>query len=98
MWTKKRKGHLPILARVVAFLAIPFFFHVAFIQPVRAQYYGGQRRMETLEMERNSLRQRVREGEVYLQRFADDAGFREYVIRERLGYADEGEFVYVFEE
>jgi hypothetical protein len=44
------------------------------------------------------LKEQAGELEDYLGRFARDGDFRRRVLREWLGYADSGEYVYVFEE
>jgi hypothetical protein len=65
---------------------------------MRAQCTQGQRRERLLEAQRELLQRRVAVNEGYLRRFAREEDFREHVVRERLGYADSGEIVYLFEE
>jgi hypothetical protein len=51
-----------------------------------------------LLMKQIELKERAGELENYLGRFARDGDFRRRILRERLGYADSGEYVYIFEE
>jgi hypothetical protein len=50
-----------------------------------------------LQTKHGQLKRESENLEGYLSRFARDVEFRRHVVRERLGYADSGEFVYIFE-
>ncbi|MDR2667473.1 MAG: septum formation initiator family protein [Puniceicoccales bacterium] len=64
----------------------------------RARYGCDIRKFDALQVRGRELSAEAKDLENYLIRFTRDSEFRKHVVRERLGYADSGEFVYVFEE
>jgi hypothetical protein len=64
----------------------------------RARYGCDLVKYAALQAKRHGLGAEAKDLENYLLRFTRDGEFRKRVVRERLGYADSGEFVYVFEE
>ncbi|MDR2664245.1 MAG: hypothetical protein LBB14_01805 [Puniceicoccales bacterium] len=81
-----------------ALLATPFLNFFLLTASHRARYRHDLGRQNTLLAKQMELKEQAGELEDYLGRFARDGDFRRRVLREWLGYADSGEYVYVFEE
>jgi hypothetical protein len=82
----------------VAILLAPLLCFSLFTGPHRARYRCDFERQSALRERQDRLRGEADELENYLGRFVHDGEFRQRVVRERLGYADRGEYVYLFEE
>ncbi|MDR0678758.1 MAG: hypothetical protein LBF24_00695 [Puniceicoccales bacterium] len=83
---------------VLAVLLSPLFSFFFLTGSHRARYRQDLGRQNMLLMKQIELKERAGELENYLGRFARDGDFRRRILRERLGYADSGEYVYIFEE
>ncbi|MDR3316492.1 MAG: hypothetical protein LBS68_00205 [Puniceicoccales bacterium] len=93
-----RRGAFLAVLRWGVFLSTPLLCFFLSTGSCRAKYHHYLRRQEVLLARRAELRDQLQKLEVYLGRFSRENSFRQRVIRERLGYADSDEFVYLFEE
>lgn len=82
----------------LALLAIPLWAYYRLVYPLRNQYFYLLREQEKRTVELMDLRESIQEKEAYLRRFAHHFQFRQHVLRERLGYAEPDEIVYLFED
>jgi hypothetical protein len=68
-----------------------------FVRPAQARFRQAADFQAALRQNLAVARARVDQAEGYLRRFVHEDEFRRRVLRERMGYAEDGEFVYIFE-
>ena len=83
---------------VLVIVLAPSVCFFLFTGQCRARRCCDLRKCDALQAKRRELIAETKNMENYLLRFTRDGEFRKHVVREKLGYADSGEFVYVFEE
>lgn len=93
-----RRISIQNLLLLSALLLIPLWSYGILLQPLRAQHHYQCQQREQLTMDLLDLREQVRNSQAYLKRFARQPQFREHVLRERLGYAESDELVFIFED
>ncbi|MDR3117263.1 MAG: hypothetical protein LBT98_01700 [Puniceicoccales bacterium] len=69
-----------------------------FVRPVQAQRRCALQLREVLGEGVAAARRRLEGVDSYLHRFVREEEFRRRVLRERFGYAESGEWVYIFED
>lgn len=79
-------------------LIIPASGYWILVRPLRLHYRYICSEQDRLSMQLLDLREKVSANEAYLKRFARQSSFRQHVLKERLGYAEPDEWVYIFEE
>jgi hypothetical protein len=72
--------------------------HWTLVHPVKLQYIQLEQQCGDAESRRNTLRRMVQENFAYLSCFSRQTNFRHHVLREKLGYAEADEVIYIFED
>lgn len=89
------KGRLLVGAGCALIL---FLNYRLFVSSLRNQYHYLLAEEEQTSSSLMDLQEEVQKKEGYLKRFARHRDFRQHVLRERLGFAEPDELVFVFED
>jgi hypothetical protein len=96
MVTARRTRHHALWA--TAILAAPLLCLFLSTAHQRAKYGHGLRRGEELLAQHEEWEGKLRDLQSYYARFIGEDEFRQRVVRERLGYAEGDETIYIFED
>lgn len=81
----------------LVFLAVSISFVAVLLQTYREYRYMQSREAE-MRVELDALRLDQQRQEVYLRRMLEDPAFMERIVREKLGYVEADETVFIFDE
>ncbi|MDR0727757.1 MAG: hypothetical protein LBF26_02580 [Puniceicoccales bacterium] len=72
--------------------------YLMLIRPVQLHYRQMSRQRYAMDEKLKQLEQQNRANRAILMSFARQRGFRQHILRQRLGYAEADEMVYIFED
>jgi|TARA_B110000438_G_scaffold138960_1_gene134259 cell division protein FtsB len=81
----------------LVFIAVSISFATVLLQTYR-EYRYMQSREDDMRVELDALRLNQERQEVYLRRMLEDPAFLERIVREKLGYVEADETIFLFEE
>jgi hypothetical protein len=85
---------IPLLGLGILFLPA----YLMLIRPVQLHYWQMSRQQCAMDGKLKELQQQNRVNVALLSGFARQMDFRQHILRQRLGYAEADEMVYVFED
>jgi cell division protein FtsB len=85
---------VPLVALAALFLSA----YLMLIRPVQLHYWQMSRQRYAMDEKLKWLQQQNRANAAMLAGFARQRDFRQHILRQRLGYAEADEMVYIFED
>jgi cell division protein FtsB len=85
---------MPLMGLLALFLPA----YLALIRPVQLHYWQMSRQRCAMDEKMQQLRKQNRANIAVLAGFARQMNFRQHILRQRLGYAEADEMVYIFED
>ncbi|MDR2677092.1 MAG: hypothetical protein LBB26_00800 [Puniceicoccales bacterium] len=83
---------------LVSFAALSLTAYCTLIRPVQLHYWQISRQQCAMDEKLKGLRQQNQANVAMLAGFARQGDFRQHILRQRLGYAEADEMVYIFED
>ncbi|MDR1438069.1 MAG: hypothetical protein LBI69_03365 [Puniceicoccales bacterium] len=82
----------------MALVAASILAYCLLVCPMRLQYTQLSRQRAAAKSRCDDLRKVTQENHAYISCFSRQTNFRQHVLRERLGYAETDEVIYIFED
>ncbi|MDR2341188.1 MAG: hypothetical protein LBD72_02575 [Puniceicoccales bacterium] len=93
-------SHAPraFIVPLVSFGVLLLLAYLMLIRPVQLHYWQMFRQQYAMDEKLKQLQEQNRQNTAILASFARQREFRQHILRQRLGYAEADEMVYIFED